>query len=46
VWHLLNGRTRRAKEYFDRVVASNYTTAWGYRAAEADLRRLEAESVK
>ncbi len=41
IWHLLNGRTSRAREYFTRAVASNYGTAWGYRAAEAELKRLD-----
>jgi tetratricopeptide (TPR) repeat protein len=41
IWHLLNGRTSRAREYFTRVVASNYATAWGYRAAEAELKRMD-----
>ena len=40
IWHLLNGREAKAREYFQRAVASNYTTAWGYRAAEAELKRL------
>jgi tetratricopeptide (TPR) repeat protein len=42
VWHLLNGRMARAREYFNRAIASNYSQAWGYRAAEADLRRLDS----
>ncbi len=41
IWHLLNGRTSRAREYFTRAIASNYTTAWGYRAAESELKRLD-----
>jgi tetratricopeptide (TPR) repeat protein len=40
IWHLLNGREARAREYFERSVASNYTTAWGCRASEAELKRL------
>ncbi len=40
IWHLLNGRESKAREYFERATASNYTTAWGYRASEAELRRL------
>ncbi len=45
VWHLLNGRTARAREYFNRAIASHYTQAWGYRAAEADLKRLDASAA-
>jgi len=44
VWHLLNGRPAKAKEYFDRAIASKYMQAWGYRAAEADLKRLDQAS--
>lgn len=40
LWHLLNGRRGPAVEWFERAVASGYTTAWGYRASEAELRRL------
>jgi tetratricopeptide (TPR) repeat protein len=40
IWHLLNGREARARQYFQRALASNYTPAWGYRASEAELKRL------
>ncbi len=40
IWHLLNRREAKAREYFERSVASNYTPAWGYRASEAELKRL------
>jgi tetratricopeptide (TPR) repeat protein len=40
IWHLLNGREAKAREYFERSVASKYTPAWGYRASEAELKRL------
>jgi hypothetical protein len=42
IWHLLNGRESKARKYFERAVASNYTQAWGYRASEAELKRLGA----
>jgi len=42
LWHLLNGREAKAREYFQRAIASNYTPAWGYRASEAELARLKA----
>ena len=42
LWHLLNGREAKAREYFQRAIASNYTPAWGYRASEAELARLGA----
>ena len=45
VWHLLNGRESKAREYFQRAIASDYTTAWGYRAAEAELKRLGPSST-
>jgi tetratricopeptide (TPR) repeat protein len=40
LWHLLGGRQTRAREYFEKAVASKYTPAWGYRASEIELRRL------
>ncbi len=40
IWHLLNGREAKAREYFERSVASDYSPAWGYRASEAELKRL------
>ena len=40
LWHLLNGHQARAREYFERAIASHYTPAWGYRASEAELKRL------
>jgi tetratricopeptide (TPR) repeat protein len=40
LWHLVNGRTEAAREYFQRVVAAGLPTSWGARAAEAELRRL------
>lgn len=44
VWHLLNGREAKAREYFERSMASKYTPAWGYRASEAELKRLGPRS--
>lgn len=40
LWHLLNGRTQRAREYFEKAVATNFTPAWGYRCSEAELTRM------
>lgn len=40
LWHLLNGRRELAREYFKKAVASNYTVSWGYRASEAELKRM------
>jgi len=40
LWHLLNGRRDRAREYFEKAVATNYTVSWGYRASEAELKRM------
>jgi tetratricopeptide (TPR) repeat protein len=39
LWHLLNGRRQRAREYFEKAVATNFTPAWGYRCSEAELKR-------
>jgi hypothetical protein len=38
---LLNGRPDRAREYFERAIATKYSQACGYRAAEAELKRLD-----
>ena len=40
LWHLLNGRRDRAREYFEKAVATDYTVSWGYRASEAELKRM------
>jgi len=38
-WYLVNGDKTKAKEIFDRVVAGKAWPAFGYIAAEADLKR-------
>jgi tetratricopeptide (TPR) repeat protein len=38
-WYLVNGDKVKAKEIFDRVVAGKAWAAFGYIAAEADLKR-------
>ena len=40
LWHLLNGRQPRAREYFEKAVATSATPAWGYRCSEAELKRM------
>ena len=40
LWHMLNGRDQRAREYFEKAVATNFTPAWGYRCSEAELKRM------
>ena len=40
LWHLLNGRTQQARDYFEKAVSTNFTPAWGYRCSEAELKRL------
>lgn len=40
LWHLLEGRPARAREYFERVLQTGYSTSWGYRAAESEMKRL------
>lgn len=39
-WHLYNGRADRAGELFREIVAGDQRAAFGYIAAEADLKRL------
>lgn len=41
LWHLLNGRTGQAREYFEKAVKTGFTPAWGYRCSEAELARLK-----
>ena len=41
LWHLMNGRNAKAREYFQQAVATNFTPAWGYRCSEAELKRLK-----
>ena len=38
-WYLVNGDRARAKDMFDRVLAGKATTAFGFIAAEADVKR-------
>jgi tetratricopeptide (TPR) repeat protein len=38
-WYLVNGDRAKAREIFDRVVAGKAWTAFGFIAAEADLKR-------
>ena len=38
-WYLVNGDRQRAREIFERVVAGSAWQAFGYIAAEADLKR-------
>ncbi len=39
-WYFYQGDTARAREIFERVVAGNYFSAFGFIAAEAELARL------
>lgn len=40
LWHLLNGRTDKAREYFTKATAGEATYAFGYVAAQAELKRM------
>ncbi|HEY4611360.1 MAG TPA: hypothetical protein VII11_00075 [Bacteroidota bacterium] len=42
-WHLYNGRLEEAKKIFEQVLAGNYWAAFGYIAAEADLKRTQKQ---
>ena len=39
-WHLVHGDTAQARRWFERAVASGGWPAFGFIAAEAELRRL------
>lgn len=41
-WHLYNGRRAEAERLFRRILAGGEWAAFGYIAAEADLKRLES----
>jgi tetratricopeptide (TPR) repeat protein len=41
LWQLLNGNKAKAKEYFDKAIASGAKSAFGYRAAEVELKRMK-----
>lgn len=42
LWHLLNGREAKAREYYQKVLSGDMPFAWGYRATEADMKRLKS----
>jgi len=44
VWHLLNGRPDRAREYFQKATATDATYAFGSIAADTELRRMEPKT--
>lgn len=41
-WHLVRGDTVQARRWFERAIASGGWPAFGFMAAEADLRRLRS----
>ena len=41
LWHLLNNRKDKAREYFEKAVATKFTVSWGYRGSEAELKRMK-----
>ncbi|MFQ5822900.1 MAG: hypothetical protein ACE5JB_02470 [bacterium] len=41
IWYHYNEQVDKAKEIFQKVTAGNYWAAFGYIAAEADLKRLQ-----
>jgi len=40
LWHLLNGRTDLARAYFEKASSGDYWPAFGYVAAEIELKRM------
>jgi tetratricopeptide (TPR) repeat protein len=40
-WYLIEGKTDKAREIFERVVAGRQWAAFGYIAAEVDLKRMQ-----
>ena len=41
LWHLLNGRPAKAKEYFEKATKSDTWQAFGYIAAEIELKKIQ-----
>ena len=41
-WHLVRGDTVQARRWFEHAIASGGWPAFGFMAAEADLRRLRS----
>ena len=41
LWELLSGNKAKAREYFDKAIASGSKAAFGYRAAEQELKRMK-----
>ncbi|MGH9315404.1 MAG: tetratricopeptide repeat protein [Vicinamibacterales bacterium] len=41
MWHLLNGRPDRAKEYFTKATASDAWNAFGFVASDVELKRMK-----
>jgi hypothetical protein len=42
-WHLYNGDTAKAQEYFRRILKGHVWITWGFVGAETDLQRLQAD---
>lgn len=40
-WHLYNGNKEKAKEYFQKIVSGKYWPAFGFIAAETELKRMK-----
>ena len=41
LWHLLNGRPEKAREYFVKATSGDYWPAFGFVAAEVELARMK-----
>jgi hypothetical protein len=40
-WYFYNGQVEEAREIFEKVIKGKYWAAFGYIAAEADLRKIQ-----
>ena len=43
-WYFVNGEVDKAKEILNKVLGGKYWSAFGYIAAEADVKRMEEGS--
>lgn len=41
LWHLLNGRPDRAREYFEKATSSDFWPAFGHVASEIEIKRMK-----
>jgi tetratricopeptide (TPR) repeat protein len=46
LWHLLSGRTKEARGYFEKATSGEFRTAFGFIASEVELKRMSQPAAK